>query len=98
MFNVCTCFLETHIEQLRVYRRIWVHLFSCLPYTPLNTSNYCMLLYYRLFQTHQLKVDIYNNMPSTVLPIVNFMTSGGQTESCQMTVRVLTGDHTGVDR
>ena len=34
----------------------------------------------------------------TVLPIVNFMTSGGQTESCQMTVRVLTVDRTSVDR
>ena len=35
---------------------------------------------------------------NTVLPIVNFMTSGGQTESCQMNVRVLTVDRTGVDR
>ena len=29
---------------------------------------------------------------NTVLPIEKFMTSGGQTESCQMTVRVSIGD------
>ena len=40
---------------------------------------------------------VITNYVCTVLPIVNFMTSGGQTESCQMTVRVLINDRTGVN-
>ena len=34
----------------------------------------------------------------TVLPIVNLMMSGSQTESCQMTKRMSIVDHTGIDR
>ena len=58
---------------------------SVIPVVGLGSPLHCILTF-----LYQLRIP--------VLPIVNFMTSGGQTESCQMTIRVLTVDRTGVDQ
>ena len=51
MFNVCTCFLETHIEQTDMGAPV-------LLFTLYSTQHLqLLLLYYRLFETHQLNVQ-----------------------------------------
>ena len=55
MFNVCTCFLETHIEQIWVQTDMGAPVVLFILYSTQHLQ--LLLLYYRLFETHQLNVQ-----------------------------------------